>query len=129
MEKEEVEYYALIGDNRGIVDWYTFVLKIFNEGECEHKEMIDDKTPFVLITKEELEKVEGVKNHILYKDILNDKNHKCDHCGCRSNYFMQDYRTQSGVTSRVWNCEFCHPLNDETYIKLGNGDLTIMQCI
>lgn len=127
--EDEKEYYALIGSNRGIIDWYSFVQKIYNNGECSHKEMIDGRTPFVLITKEEIEKVDGVKQSNLYKDLLNDKNHKCDHCGCRSNYFMQDYRTQSGVTSKVWNCEFCHILNDETYNKLGNGEMTILQCI
>lgn len=90
---------------------------------CMDIQKIGSNKTYVLIKDKQL--LQFINKHKEFKslfDKLNDGKHQCYNCGCISNVFFLDYRGQHCL-SKVFNCEFCHSLNDKDYDELSKNRL------
>ena len=113
------KYYVFVTNN----EYGNFINSIITHVDtaCMDIQEINSDKRYVLIQEKHLKNF--IDTHPEFStlfDKLNDGSHECYNCGCISNLFYPDYRGQLCL-SKVYNCEFCHSLNDKAYNDLGEN--------
>lgn len=119
MKAEDAKYFVFEEND----EFKKLIEYLYDRAECADKEIFKDGRKYILITKENIMKAVENKPELKKQvmDIYNDK-HTCHNCGCISNIFIMDYRGQLCI-SKVYNCPFCHVLNDKDYNEVNQENL------